>query len=103
MASADILFSAELEVGTLSPFIDLPSGAATGYFLSDGSFEVEIEDSNDEYRGDGSVKVGWSFGLMKGVDEEHLYLTVAPMVYAKVIDSYDTKVVEDWLNRFHEK
>lgn len=90
-------------MGCLSPFIEMPSGIATGYFLSDGSYEIEIEDSNDEYRGSGSVKIGWSFGLMKGVDEEHLYLTIAPMVYAKVIDSYDIKAVEDWLNRYHEK
>ena len=37
MASADILFSAELEVGTLSPFIDLPSGAWMKKPKQDGS------------------------------------------------------------------
>ena len=81
----------------------MPSGIATGYFLSDGSYEIEIEGSEGEYHGDGSVNISWSFGLMKGVDEEHLYLTIAPMVYAKVMDTYDIKAVEDWLNRYHEK
>ena len=103
MTGPQKLFSAELEVGCLSPFMDLPSGKATGYFSSDGSFEVELEGSNDEYHGGGSVKIGWSFGLMKGIDEEHLYLTIAPMVYAKVLDSFDTKAVEGWLNQFHAK
>lgn len=93
-------FTLGVEVICLSPFMGLPSGPGVAELFSDGSYKVKIHDGNI-YQG--AEKIAWSYGLIKGVDEEHLYLNVAPMVSAKISETAEYGELEVWLNKHHKK
>jgi hypothetical protein len=76
----------------------MPAGPGIGEFFSDGSYKVRLRDG-DVY--EGGPKMLWSFGLMKGVDEEHLYLNIAPMVSAKISEISENDSVKSWLQAHH--
>jgi hypothetical protein len=96
--SKSLELSLDVEVICLNPFMDMPTGQGIGEFYSDGSYKVRLLDG-DIYEGE--VKIGWSFGLIKGVDEEHLYLNIAPMVSAKISEISENDSVKTWLQAHH--
>ena len=64
---------------------------------------MKLDESSDRYEGDKGIKITWTFGLIKGVDEEHIYIGIAPMVYAKIIDDAINPLIENWLVVHHPK
>jgi len=93
----------QVKVGSLSPFLSMPTGFGTGHFNSDGSLMVEIEDTSDRYEVKSGIKVTWTYGLMPGVDEQHIYVGIAPMVYAKIVEGDKNAIIEKWLIENHPK
>jgi hypothetical protein len=93
----------ELVLGTLNPFFPGPTGPADGILFSDGTFLINLTQSKESIKGDAGVRFTWSYGLIDGVDEEHLYLGVAPMVYAKVVKVDDNQSIEAWLRENHPR
>jgi hypothetical protein len=98
--SGKIELTVGLEVFCLSPFMVMPSGPGIGEFFADGSYKVRLHDGNIY---EGAPKMPWSFGLIEGVDEEHLYLNIVPMVSAKVSEISQNNLVETWLHKHHQK
>ena len=96
--SKSLEISLDVEVISLSPFMAMPTGPGIGEFFSDGSYKVRLQDG-DVYEGE--PKMLWSFCLIKGVDEEHLYLNIAPMVSAKISEISENDLVKTWLQAHH--
>ena len=103
MSKKDSQLILQVEVGSLSSMMSMPTGAGVGYFNGDGSFQVILSDTRDLYEGGKGVKVVWNYGLMKGVDEEHIYIGIGLMVHAKIIEREKNTKIEEWLKKNHPK
>lgn len=90
-----------VEVQSLSPMVDVPTGKGIASFHDDGSYEISLDDNSALFQGDVTSPVKWTDGLMRGVDEGYIYISLGYMLVARLSDKKRMKMAERWLTSHH--